>query len=168
VFRFRDSRSIENDELDVGTTRMKRYTKRILVALAVVTLPLLVWLGLGVIQLVKFEMHVSSQMKAGKLYMDSLSPEDIQTWTIRAETLLREHDPSDPIPEDLQALRIFRISVSRPDYISFDWMGGIDHTELAFRRTPKGDFRVTAVYNDNEEKQLWPTSGANKALHTSR
>ena len=97
-----------------------------------------------------------NQMNAGREFMDSLTSEDIQAWTARAETLLLEHDPSDPIPEDLQAIKVFRITLNRPDYISFDWMGGMDHTQLEFRKTPEGIFKVTAVYSDYEQRQLWP------------
>lgn len=131
---------------------MKKRSKIILSIVA----PILCVLIAVVVLLESIRRPIRNKMEAGRVIMDSLTPEDIQAWTARAEALLLEYDPSDPIPEDLQVLQIFRITINRPDYISFDWVGGMDHTELTFQKTLEGTFNVTAVYSDYEYRQLWP------------
>jgi len=105
---------------------------------------------------------------AGRVYMDSLTENDIPVWIERTEKLLSEHEPdthligiygsgshSKPIPPDLSELKIMRIDISG-NIISYVWMGGLDHAELEIHRLEDGSFQFVAQYNDAQSKVIWP------------
>jgi len=43
-------------------------------------------------------------------------------------------------------------------------MGGLDHTALKVDRVGDGAFEITAIYNDEKWKVIWPTENATKTL----
>jgi hypothetical protein len=149
---------------------MKRRSKIILWAVGAT---LLVCIATAITILEIIDRPFRLQMKAGRQFMDSLTPEDIRFWTARAEQLLAQHNPNAgdignlPVPADLRKAKVMRVDVSPPDYVSFDWMGGIDHTELVFRKISDGTFEVTAVYSDYEQERLWPTNTANNQMQAT-
>ena len=103
----------------------------------------------------------NQQMDAGQKYMDSLTEKDFQIWTERTQKFLSEFDPkahligAKPVPPELQRLKILRIDEGT-NYIGYVWMGGMDHTELYVERLTDGNFRFTAMYNDESNKVIWP------------
>jgi hypothetical protein len=111
---------------------------------------------------VQFVRGMMEQMKAGRAYLDSLSDNDIQHWVSRADTLLAEQtNVADgirhiPVPEDLKTLKILAIDVVPPDCVVFKWLGGMDHTGLTVQRSSNGQHTVTARYDDEHVRQLWP------------
>lgn len=107
----------------------------------------------------------SNQMRVGKLYMDSLSPQDIQQWIARTQAILSAAPVNGlsaygagekPIPEDLKKLKIIRIDVLSPERVDYEWCGGMDHTGPIINREDDGHFTVTAEYDDLNTKVLWP------------
>jgi len=102
------------------------------------------------------------QMRAGGAYMDSLSDRDIQKWIHRADVLLAEQTNvaertcGTPVPEDLKKLKILAIDVVLPDCVFFKWLGGMDHTSLIVQKQSNGEYTVTACYDDEHVRQLWP------------
>lgn len=104
------------------------------------------------------------QMKAGKVYMNSLTEKDFHTWILRSESLLSQHSGTNDvsflhdtnIPDELRVLRIKRIDILE-DGIRYVWVGGFDHTCLSVYRLPEGGYRITAQYDDSHGRQLWPT-----------
>jgi len=111
---------------------------------------------------VQFVLGMMGQMRVGRAYMDSLTDGDIQNWVNRADALLVEqtniadsvHDV--PVPEDLKKLKILAIDVVPPDCVVFKWLGGMDHTGLIVRKGSNGEHTVTARYDDEHVRQLWP------------
>jgi hypothetical protein len=94
--------------------------------------------------------------------MDSLSDSDIQNWVGRADSLLAEQTNvaerirDIPVPEDLKKLKILAIDVVQPDCVVFKWLGGFDHTGLIVQKGSNGTHTVTARYDDEHVRQLWP------------
>jgi hypothetical protein len=112
--------------------------------------------------------YFHTQMAAGRVYMDSLTEKDFQVWTDRTKKLLSEYEPgtgpigvygsgadAKRIPADLSQLKIIRIDMSE-DYVSYVWLGGLDHTELQVHRMKDGSFEFVAQYNDVKSKVIWP------------
>ncbi len=148
---------------------MKILTKRILVAVAIIAAPFVIWFAAGIVEVIRFVHYMGSQMEAGRTYMDSLSESQIESWIQRSEKLLASAPTnaspirSTPVPEDLAALKILRVDVDPPDCVSFVWVGGMDHTYLLVQRQSNGTHRLIANYNDEEpERQLWPREDANQ------
>jgi hypothetical protein len=120
---------------------------------------------------------IHSQMKAGQRYMDSITDKDISVWIKRTETYLKEYDANSttteayglkkeiPVPDELKALKILRIHISR-DSVFYVWVGGFDHTYLHVQKTDRGNFRVTGNYDDYSSKVIWPKQeDANEPFH---
>ncbi len=135
----------------------------ILTTLAVIASPLVIWFVANeALPIASGFFQMDRQMKAGKRYMDSLSETEIQPWIQRAEKLLAEHGhpfrPAGgvPVPDDLATLGILRIDVLPPNGVWFVWVSGLDHTHLAVERTAEGNHIVTACYDDETTRQLWP------------
>lgn len=113
-----------------------------------------------------YGMH--SQMRTGQKYMDFITEKDIPVWIERTEKYLKEYDPNStavgvygfdkPVPDELKALKILRIDISR-DSVNYVWVGGLDHTYLKVQRTEQGDFKFMANYNDYSSKLIWPKEG---------
>ena len=103
------------------------------------------------------------QMGAGKRFMNSLSDKDFPLWISRSEEFLAQHPYTNNwgfvsvshVPDDLVALRIERIDILK-DAVRYVWAGGLDHTCLTIRRSPDGEFTVTALYDDYHGRRLWP------------
>ena len=103
------------------------------------------------------------QMRAGKSYMDSLTEADYPQWIERSNTLLSQWQPTTTvtwlygaeIPEDLRALKIQRIDILK-DSVRYVWVGGLDHTCLSVRQMPNGTYKISAQYDDEHGRVLWP------------
>jgi hypothetical protein len=107
------------------------------------------------------------QMSAGRHYMDSLKPDDIQIWIERSKKLQKGatlgsnsigtygFGSDTPVPEDLKKLKILRIDVFE-DTVSYVWCGGMDHCELIVEKLSDGTYQVTAQYDDEHRRVLWP------------
>lgn len=101
------------------------------------------------------------RMKAGKVYMNSLTEKAFRTWISRSESLLSQHSGTNDvsflrdtnIPDELRVLRIKRIDILE-DGIRYVWGGGFDHTCLSVYRLPEGGYRITAQYDDSHGRQL--------------
>ena len=93
--------------------------------------------------------------------MDSLTDKDIQVWTQRTQKYLEEYNPnadmigSKPVPPELRQLKILRIDETSNE-VDYFWMGGFDHTALEVHRLSDGNFRFTALYDDESNKVIWP------------
>jgi hypothetical protein len=111
---------------------------------------------------VQFVRGMMEQTRVGRAYMDSLSDSDIQNWVGRADSLLAEQTNvaerirDIPVPEDLKKLKILAIDVVQPDCVVFKWLGGFDHTGLIVQKGSNGTHTVTARYDDEHVRQLWP------------
>jgi hypothetical protein len=105
-----------------------------------------------------------SQMKAGQKYMDSLTEKDIPVWINRTKMYLDEFRTNankiqaEPIPSDLQQLKISGIYCEESNLISYVWMSGFDHTSLNVEHMANGEFRFTAIYYDESNRVIWPKS----------
>ena len=101
------------------------------------------------------------QMLVGQKYMDSLADKDFQMWAERTQKYLSEFDPkaypidAKPVPPDLEQLKIIRIDEGS-NWVSYVWMGGMDHTELLVEKLENGSFRFTATYDDESNRVIWP------------
>ena len=101
------------------------------------------------------------QMLAGQKYMDSLTEKDFQVWADRTQRYLSEFDPkadmigSKPVPPELGQLKIIRIDEGS-NWVSYVWMGGMDHTELLVEKLENGSFQFTARYDDESNRVIWP------------
>ena len=137
-------------------------TKRRKIALWVGGLLLLAIVALYFSPPVQFVRGMMVQMKTGKAYMDSLTDKDIESWVARADYLLAEQTNGTervtdiPVPDDLKKLKVLAIDVLPPDCVIFKWLGGFDHTGLIVRKGSNGEHTVTARYDDEHVRQLWP------------
>jgi hypothetical protein len=101
------------------------------------------------------------QMLVGQKYMDSLTEKDFQVWADRTQRYLSEFDPkadmigSKPVPPELEQLKIIRIDEDS-NWVSYVWMGGMDHTELLVEKLENGSFQFTARYDDESNRVIWP------------
>jgi hypothetical protein len=101
--------------------------------------------------------------------MDSLTDKDIQQWIDRSIQYLARYDShlgtgSFDSPPDLAKLRILRIDLLDSDRVDYVWCGGFEHTELRIERLEDRSFKVTAQYNDDHSRLLWPKQVDIKAL----
>jgi len=93
--------------------------------------------------------------------LHSLSDDDIQNWIARSETLLNEHPPGttlskDEVPDDLRELGITRIDIWQDDVlIQYTW-AVFTRTSLRVQRLSEGNYKVIAVFDKENQKQLWP------------
>lgn len=103
-----------------------------------------------------------SQLKAGRIYMDTMTEGDIRTWIARVDKLLDEHKASSDlvrlgsqdIPAELRQLGIRRVDVQEPNYVGFMWLGSaLEHTGLMFHKGSNSNYTVVAHYSDNRERQ---------------
>jgi len=107
---------------------------------------------------------LSSEMKKGQRYMDSMQPSDFTRLEAKTTELLKKYKPDlhpigvygvggDPIPTDLEKMGIVRIDI-REESVAYVWVGGMDHTYLEVARNPDGSFVFHGVYNDQTTKIL--------------
>lgn len=100
-------------------------------------------------------------MAEAQKYMDSLSERDFQAWADRTKKYLDEYDPkadeigAKPVPPELKQLKISGIDEGS-NWVSYVWIGGLDHTELYVKRMADGMFQFTAIYNDESNRVIWP------------
>ena len=98
---------------------------------------------------------------SARKYMDSLTEEDIQIWSERTKEYLNKYNPAKSdiypkeVPPELRQLGILGIHTDT-NWVSYTWLGGMDHTELEVERMPDGHFRFTAYYNDESNRVIWP------------
>lgn len=107
-----------------------------------------------------------ARMATGRVYMDSLTRDDVHAWIGRTKQILSESPNTyaigvygsggKPIPPDLDKLGIIRIDIVDKDEVRYVWMGGLDHTELEVHRLEDGSFKLIAHYNDERSKVIWP------------
>lgn len=125
-------------------------------------------------------------MRVGKIYMDSLTPNEIQNWIARSKVILADYPNirSDyyrslgtPTPADskdeylVSAYGQFKSGRQLPsdlkklgigaidmsaNAVSYKWCGGMDHTELIIEKLEDGNFKCTARYNDENQRVIWP------------
>ena len=109
-----------------------------------------------------------TQMATAQKYMDSLTEKDIQIWVERTGKYLdesgkRETDIySKDVPPELRQLGILGIHKDT-NWVSYIWLGGLEHTSLEVERMTDGSFQFTAEYNDESNKVIWPKT-LNKQL----
>jgi len=112
------------------------------------------------------------QMLAGQKYMDSLTEKDFQVWADRTQKYLSEFDPkadtidSKPVPPNLKQLKIVRIDEDS-NWVSYVWMGGMDHTELLVEKLANGSFQFTARYDDESNRVIWPKTPSTIQVQTN-
>jgi hypothetical protein len=59
------------------------------------------------------------------------------------------------MPEELKQLKLLGIYIGQ-DYVTYEWLGGMERTDLQVKRTENGAFTITATYNEQESRVLWP------------
>ena len=100
-------------------------------------------------------------MATGQSYMNSLTKKDIHIWEERTEKYLNESGQGEAdfyfkdVPPELRQIGILGIHKDT-NWVSYSWVGGLDHTELDVERLADGSFEFTAVYNDESNKVIWP------------
>jgi len=107
----------------------------------------------------------SAQEHAGRQYMDSLSSNDIQAWMKRSEHLMAGSKVTNtmdvygiagkPVPDDLKKLKIIEVDIL-PDRVDYKWCGGMNDTALIIEQGNNGQLKVTAKYDDEHSRVLWP------------
>jgi hypothetical protein len=59
------------------------------------------------------------------------------------------------MPEELKQIKLLGINIGK-DYVTYVWLGGMERTDLEVKRTENGTFTITATYNEEESRVLWP------------
>ena len=141
---------------------MKKPIKTGLGILGIILLLVVGWFTLEfVVPMFRLFHDFDKQMAAGRKYMDSLTDKDFQIWSERTQKYLSEFDPkaypidAKPVPPDLEQLKIIRIDEGS-NWVSYVWIGGMDHTELLVEKLENGGFRFTATYDDESNRVIWP------------
>lgn len=142
---------------------MKRFAK----VAAVVVFFILLIVGSALWPMIQLMWHMSTQMKAGQKYMNSLTAADIPAWTARTEELLAKYGPKESdtgkysfdgkaVPADLQKLKVIRVDVYDANTVSYIWLASMDRTELLLQRQADGSYEFTARYDDEDSRVIWP------------
>jgi hypothetical protein len=138
---------------------MKKGTKIVLgVSIGVVVL-VMAFIAIGMYGLFH---SLDEQMETGRKAMDSLTDADFPVWIDRSQKLISE-GPADTLimstdkrmPEELKQLKLLGIYIGQ-DYVTYKWLGGMERTDLQVQRTENGTFTITATYNEQESRVLWP------------
>lgn len=102
-------------------------------------------------------------MWAGKQYIDALTPERILELTVWSDELLLKNEGNKnevvpvEIPQELKEAKVLNVEVHPPSRVIISWIGGLDHTAIFIDQDPAtGLYTVLAIYNDEEEKIIWP------------
>lgn len=150
--------------------------KPIKIGLGILGVILLLVVGLFTLEFVvpmfRLFHYFDKQMAAGRKYMDSLTEKDFQIWTERTQRYLSEFDPkayvigAKPVPPELKQLKIVRIDEDS-NWVSYVWMGGMDHTELLVEKLANGSFQFTARYDDESNRVIWPKTPNTNQLQTN-
>lgn len=113
-------------------------------------------------------------MQLGQTYLESIETEEMPDWFKHTEALLQAYPEggqlgitdSHPIPLALQELGIIRIDVES-EAVNYVWLGGMDRTTLVLEKLETERYRVTAHYNKEVSKVIWPESPSDRAADLS-
>jgi hypothetical protein len=153
----------------------KSAKKRLKIFGAIVTIVLLIagLFAFSIKLLVDNFVHgYDAPMAAARKYMDSLTEKDIQIWVERTRKYLDESSKGEAniylkdVPPELRQLGILGIHKDT-NWVSYVWLGGLEHTSLEVERMTDGSFRFTAEYNDESNRVIWPKTPEPKNSQTN-